>query len=80
VRVSDSAELSVKRGAESREQFHLAYGLLSVIVLQVVNSAQALHDYKTVLSIADIAVVVYLAYFSGWMRNKIITAEAGSRS
>jgi hypothetical protein len=79
-RGSDSAELSVQRGPESREQFYLAYGFVSVIVLQVVNAAQTLQDHKTILSILDIAILVYLAYFSGWMRNKIINGVVAWRA
>jgi hypothetical protein len=75
-----TADLSVIRGAESREQFHVAYGLLSVIVLQVVNAAETLKGYKTVLSLADIGIVVYLAYFNRWMRNKIIQGVVAWRN
>jgi hypothetical protein len=61
-----------KRGDFSRNAFHVTYGLVSVIVLQVVNSAEALEGYKTILSIADTAVLAYLCYLNGWSRNKII--------
>ena len=49
---------------------------MSVIVLQVVSSAQSLREHKTILSIVDIGAVVYLSYFNSWMRNKIITWAA----
>src|SRR3954463_11857781 len=67
------ATLSVIRGPESQRQFHLAYGLLSVIVLQIINAAEALHGYKTILSILNVTVLVYLCYFSSWVKNKIVT-------
>jgi hypothetical protein len=67
-----SATLSVDRGQESREQFHLAYGLVSVIVLQIVGVAESARGYKVILSLINLAVVVYLCYFSGWMRNNIV--------
>jgi len=66
------ATLSVKHGPQSREYFHLAYGLASVIALQVVNAAHALEGYKTLLSLSDVAIILYLAYLSSWMRNKVI--------
>lgn len=72
VRVSDSSTLSALRGPESRQSFHLAYGLVSVVVLQLINTTEALQGYKTIVSILDLGVVVYLSYFSSWMRNKIV--------
>jgi hypothetical protein len=63
----------VKRGGVSRNIFHVTYGLTSVSVLQVVNSAESLIGYKTILSIADITILAYLCYLNGWTRNKIIS-------
>jgi len=71
-RPRSEAILSVTRGAESRAQFHFAYGFVSVILLQVINAAEAGKHYKTIISIVDLGILGYLFYLNGWARNKVI--------
>jgi hypothetical protein len=65
-------QMEAIRGELSRENFHLAYGLVSVLLLQVINVAEAGKGYKVLISIAGIGMLLYLFYFNGWMRNNVV--------
>jgi hypothetical protein len=69
---SGTLKVEAIRGPASREYFHLAYGLGSVVLLQIVNAANVWHDYKTAIGLADVGILLYLAYFNRWMRNRIV--------
>ena len=66
------SKLSVKRGKESWNNFYLAFGIASIILIQVINSANTLRNYKTIISIINLIILVYLAFFNSWFRNKIV--------
>jgi len=61
-----------KRGEKSWGYFNLAYGIASVVLLQIINVADALEGYKTVISLVDLVILTYLAFFNSWSRNAII--------
>lgn len=64
---------TVKRGQESWNLlFNLAFGLASVILIFIIDSTEAMVGYKTLISIVNLAMLLYLALFNGWFRNKII--------
>ncbi len=65
-------EAVITRGEESWNKFYLAFGIVSVVLMQVINSVEALKGYKTIISIANLAMLVYLAFFNSWFRNKTI--------
>lgn len=62
----------VKRGQESWNKFNLTFGIASVVLMQVINSTDALEGYKTIISITNLAMLLYLAFFNSWFRNKTI--------
>ena len=62
----------VKRGQESWNKLNLAFGLGSIVLMQVINSADALEGYKTIISTANLAMLVYLTFFNSWFRSKTI--------
>ena len=64
--------VEVKRGVESWGYFYAMYGFLSVIFLEVINTTEAYKGYKTFITIIDLSVLLYLCFFSGWFRNKIV--------
>ena len=66
------ATLRVKRGEKSWGYFNLACGVASVVLLQVINVAEALQGYKTIISLVDLLILTYLAFFNSWFRNRII--------
>jgi len=66
------AKVEAIRGFDSRASFHVAYGLLSVVLLQVINAAAAGSGYKVVISVVVLAMTAYLTYFNSWSRNKLI--------
>lgn len=63
---------SVKRGEKGWGYFPLAYGIASVVLLQVINVAEALEGYKTLISLLDLLILTYLVFFNSWFRNAII--------
>lgn len=69
---STGAMLTVKRGEKSWSYFNLAYGIASVVLLQVINVSEALKGYKTIISLANLFMLFYLAFFNSWFRNKVI--------
>jgi len=62
----------VKRGEKSWNYFYLAFGIISIILMQVINSSEALKGYKTFISLTNLLMLLYLAFFNSWFRNKII--------
>mgnify|MGYP000671561869 CR=1 FL=1 len=66
------AKATVKRGEKSWGRLYTAYGFISVIILQVINTITVLDDYKTLISIANLLLLVYLFTCNSWFRNKTI--------
>ena len=67
-----SASLSITRGEKSWNYFHLAYALLAVVFVEAINTTEALKGYKTIVTIVDLALLLYLCFFNAWCRNKIL--------
>ena len=63
---------TVKRGKESWTNFHIMYGLLSVVFVLAINTTEVLKGFKTIITLADLSILFYLCFFNGWFRNKII--------
>jgi len=66
------AKVEVKRGEESRKRFHQGYLFLSVIITQVVSSTESWKGYKTAITVVNLSLLVYLAYFNVWWRNTLL--------
>lgn len=64
--------LRVQRGEKSWGYFNLAYGIASIVLLQVINVAKAFEGYKTFISLVDLFMLTYLAFYNSWFRNAII--------
>lgn len=62
----------VKRGETSWGYFASTYGFLSVILLQIINTTEAWKGYKTITTITDLWLLMYLCFYSSWFRNKIV--------
>jgi hypothetical protein len=63
---------SVKRGEKSWNYFYLAYGVLSVIVIQIISLSDFGKGCKVFIVFVDLGTLLYLAFFNSWFRNKII--------
>ena len=70
---------SVKRGQKSWGYFNLAYGILSVILIQIISISDFGNGYKVFISIFDLGLLFYLAFFNSWFRNKTIGVIAASQ-
>jgi len=62
----------VTRGTGGWDIFTLSFGVNSIVLIQIINSADALHGYKTIISITNLLMLIYLIFFNGWFRNKLI--------
>lgn len=62
----------VKRGETSWGYFASTYGFLSVLLLQIINTTEAWKGYKTITTIIDLWLLMYLCFYSSWFRNKIV--------
>ena len=62
----------VKRGRGGNKIFYYAYGILSVVVLNIIQNSVAGIGYKVAITIFDLLLLVYLCFFNSWSRNKII--------
>jgi len=71
-RKKSNLSLAVKRGEKSWDYFHVAYGIALLILVEVVGSTEALTGHKTLISVVDIVILTYLAFFNSWFRNKIM--------
>lgn len=63
---------AVKRSEKSWNHFSLAYGILSVIVTQIISISEFGKGYKVLITIIDLALLLYLAFFNNWFRRKTI--------
>jgi len=63
---------AVKRGAKGWNYFYLAYGILSVIVVQIISVSDFAKGCKVFIVFVDLGTLLYLAFFNSWFRNKII--------
>lgn len=74
---------AVTRGDESFKRFGVAYGFLSVLVLQVNNSALSnvtwLVGNSTVVNVFDLIALVYLCFYNSWFRNLVIGLYGSAR-
>lgn len=70
---------SVKRGQGSWDTLHLAYGISSILAVQVISASEAFKGWKVALITADLAALIYLYYYNGWFRNKVIGVVNKSR-
>ncbi|HAV77049.1 MAG TPA: hypothetical protein DCX53_06830 [Anaerolineae bacterium] len=64
--------ISVKRGEKSWNYFHLFYGFMLLIIIEIISFTDAFTGYKTFIGLVDIAILTYLSFFNGWFRNKIM--------
>lgn len=63
---------TVKRGEKSWSYFYLAYGILSVIVIEIISVSDFAKGYKIFIVFVDLGALLYLTFFNSWFRNKII--------
>lgn len=63
---------AVKRGEKGNTVFYIFYGIISVILLQIVSITKEAEGYKVFFIILDLLLVLYLCFFNSWSRNKII--------
>jgi hypothetical protein len=71
---------TVKRGKESWTNFHLMYGLLAVVFVEVINTTESLKGFKTIITVTDLSFLFYLCFFNGWFRNKTIGIIVASQN
>jgi hypothetical protein len=65
---------TVKRGKGSWNSFLATYGIVSVLLLQIVNSVQGLESAKVLISVGNLLVLLHLFLFNGWFKNALLGA------
>jgi len=63
---------TITRGDESISKLHIAYGISSVLIIQIINISTVYNNHKVFISISNILILFYLCYFNSWSRNKIM--------
>ena len=71
---------SVKRGQKSWDHFNLGYGILSVVVIQLISISEVGKEYKVFISVVDLGILFYLTFFNSWFRNKMIGIVVASKN
>ena len=69
---------SVRRGEKSWSNFPMAYGLGSAIILVVVSLSERGIGHKVVVVTLDLVALLYLCFFNGWFRNKVLHGDGPS--
>lgn len=67
------ATASVKRGETSWSNLYIAYGIVSIVLIQIISISESFKGHKVGLSLVDIAALIYLFFYNGWFRNKMIS-------
>jgi hypothetical protein len=62
----------VKRGEKSMGYLYLADGITSVIMMQIISVSDSLKGYKVNISVINLSLLLYMFFFNGWFRNKVI--------
>jgi hypothetical protein len=73
-------EVYVKRGEEGWDRLALVYGILSVVVTQIISLSEGGKGHKVFITLIDLATLLYLSFYNSWFRNKIIRFIGISRN
>jgi len=65
---------TVKRGKSSWNSFLATYAIVSVLVLQIVSSVDALRSVKVLISLTNLLVLLDLFLFNCWFKNALLGA------
>ena len=69
---NSAVSLTVQHGNESWGKFNLAYGVFALVILQTINTTEALKGYKTVVTALDLSLLFYLCFFNKWFRERTL--------
>jgi hypothetical protein len=67
-----SRDMAVKRGQEAQNFLYIAYGIISFDITQIISNSEAGKDYKVLLTIIDLLLILHLCFYNSWSRNKLI--------
>lgn len=62
----------VKRGQESWNNLYLAYGIILVIINQIIDTSDEFKGYKVAIMLFNSIAILYLCFYNSWFRNKLI--------
>lgn len=79
-RSKSGVKIELTRGHESWSYFAFAYGTTAVVMLEIINTTKAADGYKTILTIADVAILLYLCFYNSWSRNQIVGIVTKSKN
>jgi len=50
----------------------LSFWALTIIIVEIIISSELIRDYKVIVGLVNLAILIYLNLFSSYFRNKII--------
>jgi len=62
--------MSTERCNDTWKNFPLAFGITFIILMQIINSADALYGYKTFISIVNLIMLIYLVFLTDGLEIK----------
>lgn len=71
-RTKKNSGFLMKRGSPNWEFFPIAFGSLSLIVVEIIGNSTIFREYKNILIIANLLILFKLCFNSDWFRNKIV--------
>ena len=66
------APSSVERGETGWSYLYIAYGVFSIILTQIISVSESFKGHKVAIILADLTALIYLFFYNGWFRNKVI--------
>jgi hypothetical protein len=74
------ANATVLRGDTSWNALNICFGIITVNVLQIINSADDSVRFKVLMSAFDLGLLIRLFFFNGWFRNRTIGLVGKARN
>ena len=68
----NGVDATVIRGEIGWSHLNLAHGIASILLIQVISVSESFKGHKVALSIADLGILIYLFFYNGWFRNKVM--------
>ena len=62
----------LQRGKESWQKLYIGFGIASLVMVQLISLSEFARGYKVIISVIDLACLVYLVFYNAWFRDKVI--------
>jgi hypothetical protein len=62
----------LQRGKESWQKLYIGFGIASLVIVQLISISEFARGYKVIISVIDLAGLIYLVFYNAWFRDKVI--------